>query len=182
MIQLGILKKVTHGRNDWTSPIVAIKKTDGAIRICGDYKIGVNHHTCSDSFPLPSIETASHKLANMEHFAKIDLKSAYNQIEIDKFKEITTVNTPMGLLRWSRLPFEIKTASHIFQKAVEKILLGKVDNILIYQDDICLAARTREELKSKTEQVLRRLKQAGMTINRDKCKLDCEKISRISNI
>ena len=34
-----------------------------------------------------------------------------------------------------------------------------------------------EELKSKTEQVLRRLKQAGLTINRDKCKLDCEKIS-----
>ena len=98
------------------------------------------------------------------------------QIEIDdKFKEITTLNTPMGLLRWSRLPFGIKTANHIFQRAIEKILLGKVDNIIIYQDDICMGARTREELKSKTEQVLRR--QAGMTINWDKCKLDCEKIS-----
>ena len=46
-----------------------------------------------------------------------------------------------------------------------------------YQDYICLGARTREEFKSKTEQVLRRLKQAGMTINSDKCKLHWEKIS-----
>ena len=103
----------------------------------------------------------------MKQFAKIDLKSAYNQIEIDdKFKEITTLNTPMELFRWSRLPFGIKTACHIFRRVIEKILLGKGDNIIIYQDDICLGARTREELKSKTEQVLQRLKQAGMTINR----------------
>ena len=83
----------------------------------------------------------------------------------------------MGLLRWSNLAFQIKTASHVFQRAIEKIFLGKMDNIIIYQDDICLGAHTREEVKSKTEQVLWRLKQAGMTINRNNCKLDCEKIS-----
>ena len=167
MIQQGILEKVTHGGSDWASSIVAIKKTDENIRICGDYKIIINHQISLDSFPLPSIKTVGHELANMKHFAKINLKSAYNQIEIDnKFKEIIT-------LRSSCLPFGIKTASHIFQRAIEKILLGKVDNIIMYQDDICLV----EELKSKTEQVLQRLKQAGMTIDGDKCKLDYEKIS-----
>ena len=73
MIQQGILEKVTHERSDWASPIVAIKKTDEDITICNDYKIGVNHQICSDLFPLPSIETASHKLENMKHFVKIDL-------------------------------------------------------------------------------------------------------------
>ena len=81
MILQGILEKVTHRGSDWASPIVAIKKTDGDIRICGDYKIGVNYQLCSYSFPLPSIETACHELANMKHFAKIDLKSAHNQIK-----------------------------------------------------------------------------------------------------
>ena len=52
-----------------------------------------------------------------------------------------------------------------------------MDKIIIYQDDICLGACTRKELKSKTEQIQQRLKQAGMTINRNKCKLDSEKIS-----
>ena len=67
MIQQGILEKVTHEGSNWASPVVTIKKTDGDIRICGDYKIGINHQICSDSFPLPSIETSSHKLANMKH-------------------------------------------------------------------------------------------------------------------
>ena len=117
------------------SPIVTIKKIDGDIRICGDYKIGINHQ-CSDSFPLANTETASHKMANIKHFAKIDLNSAYYQIKIDdKFKEIITLNTPMGLLRWSHLPMGIRTASHIFQRAIEQFLSGKVDNIIIYQND-----------------------------------------------
>ena len=126
MIQQGILDKVTHWGSSWASPIVAIKKIDGDIKICSDYKIGINHHTCSDLFPLPSIETASHRLTNMKRSAKINLKLAYNQIEIDnKFNETTTLNTPMGLLRWSCLPFRIKTARHIFQRGIEKILFIK---------------------------------------------------------
>ena len=84
MIQSGILEKLSHEGSDWASQKVTIKKTDGDIRICGDYKIGVNYQICSDSFPLPSIKIASHELAKMKIFAKIDLKSAYNQIEIDK--------------------------------------------------------------------------------------------------
>ena len=32
---------------------------------------------------VPNIETASHKFVTMKYFAKIDLKSAHNQIEID---------------------------------------------------------------------------------------------------
>ena len=52
-------------------------------------------------FGFVFLTTDSHELVNVKHFAKIDLKSAYNQIEInDKFKEITSLNTPMGLLRY----------------------------------------------------------------------------------
>ena len=86
----------------------------------------------------------------------------------------------MGLLKWSCLPFVIKSASHIFQRAIEKILLGKVDYIIIDQDEIRLGAYTREELKSKSEQVLLKLKWADVTINRDKCKKNI--LSRISNL
>ena len=31
------------GGSKWASPIVVLRKSDGDIRICGDYKIGVNH-------------------------------------------------------------------------------------------------------------------------------------------
>ena len=49
--------------------------------------------------------------------------------------------------------------------------------MIIYQDDIGLGAKTLEELKEKTVWVLKKLKNAGMTINKDKCKFNCETIS-----
>lgn len=82
MIQQGILERVTQGGRNWASPVV--KKPDEDLRICDDYKIGVNHQIYWDSFPLPNIKTASHELTKMEHFAKIDFKAAYNQRELTR--------------------------------------------------------------------------------------------------
>nr|XP_047139127.1 uncharacterized protein K02A2.6-like [Hydra vulgaris] len=123
MIQQGLLQRVLPGGSRWASPLVVVRKTDGDLRICSDYKIGVNQKICSDSYPIPNIETVFHKMAGMKYFAKIDFKGAYHQIEMDKeAQEITTVNTPIGLLRWTRLPFGIKTASAVFQRAIESVL------------------------------------------------------------
>lgn len=57
----------------------------GDIRICGNYKIGINCKICSNSFPIPNIETA------------IDLK-CYNQKQIDeKFEEVIIINSPIDV-------------------------------------------------------------------------------------
>ena len=59
----------------------------------------------------------------MSVFTKIDLKTAYHQIQKDdNFKEVTTINTPIGLLKWRRMLYGIKTASAIFQRAIEQVL------------------------------------------------------------
>ena len=114
-----------------------------------EYVVTTNWRQPLDMFGFVSlIEYRNRQLRNgkyetiWKNWFKIGLKPDWNRRNI---KEITTQNTPMGLWRWYRLPFGIKTASYIFQRAIEKILLGKVDNIIIYQDDICLGARTREE-------------------------------------
>ena len=31
---------VTH--SEWASPVVPVEKSDGSIRICGDFKVGLN--------------------------------------------------------------------------------------------------------------------------------------------
>ena len=45
------------------------KKSWRDLRICKDYKIGVTHEICSDSFRLPNIETMIRELARMKYFA-----------------------------------------------------------------------------------------------------------------
>ena len=42
--------------SEWAAPIVSILKTDGTLRLCGDYKVTVNQALQPDSYPLPRVE------------------------------------------------------------------------------------------------------------------------------
>ena len=42
--------------SEWAAPIVLVMKADGPIRICGDYKITINHAAKPDVYPLPCVE------------------------------------------------------------------------------------------------------------------------------
>ena len=50
----GKIYKVDH--SEWTSPTVNIPKSNGRVRICGDYKVSVNRMLDVDQYPLPSLE------------------------------------------------------------------------------------------------------------------------------
>ena len=182
-IKEGIMEKVAPGGSLWASPLVIVRKPNGDIRLCGDYKVGVNNKICSDSYPIPHIETALSSLVGMSYFAKLDLTNAYNQIEMDEgSREITTLNTPIGLVRWTRLPFGIKTASAQFQRIIERIVSDDIANVVIYQDDICIGARTVEELKTKATKIINRLKASGMRINEGKSIMKTDKVSFLGHI
>ena len=172
LIEEGVLEPVPPGGSRWASPIVVVRKPDGDLRICSDYKVGVNPKICADSYPLPSLETAFCELAGMSHFATIDLANAYNQLELDEAaREILTINTPIGLLRWTRLPYGVKTASAQFQAAMEATIGNIATNLVIYQDDVCVGARTGQELDAKVARLLSKLKEKGMRVNEKKCVL-----------
>ena len=134
----GPFEHVPPRGSKWASPIVVLKKSDGDIHIGGDNKIGINHKVCSESYPIPNVEIAIHALAGMSIFTKIDLKMTYHQMPIDNnFKEVTTINTPIGLLKWRRMLYGIRTASAIFQRANEQVLGKDIKNMVCYQDNIC---------------------------------------------
>nr|VZI04989.1 unnamed protein product [Spirometra erinaceieuropaei] len=42
--------------SEWAAPIVPVLKTDGSVRICGDYKLTINSATKLNPYPLPRIE------------------------------------------------------------------------------------------------------------------------------
>ena len=47
----GIIQPVEF--SEWAAPIVPIVKTDGSIRICGDYKVTVNQAAKLNTYPCP---------------------------------------------------------------------------------------------------------------------------------
>ena len=50
----GIIRKRQFA--EWATPIVPILKDDGAVRICGDYKVTANQAVIVDPHPIPRIE------------------------------------------------------------------------------------------------------------------------------
>ena len=76
----GILKSVPFF--EWASPIVIVLKSNGRLRICGDYKPTVNPRLDNDTFPQPTSEELFSKIHVGKKFLKIDLSQAYLQMQL----------------------------------------------------------------------------------------------------
>ena len=115
---MGIISPVQFSR--WAAPIVPVLKQNGAVRICGDYKVTINQASLVDTYPLPRIDELLANLSGGKHFSKLDMSQAYLQLPLDKeSREYVTVNTPKGLYEYNRLPFGVSSAPSIFQRTMD---------------------------------------------------------------
>ncbi len=65
----------------YVAPIVMVRKLDGSIRVCVDYR-PLNECTVKDSFPLPRIDDLLDKLRSAKCMTHLDLRSTYNQVRM----------------------------------------------------------------------------------------------------
>ena len=163
---MGIITPIEFAEN--ASPVVWVKKPNGSLRMCADYKTHMNSQIKSDSYPIPTAEKIFARFKNANNFAKVDLKSAYWQIEMDdEAKEWSVINTSKGLFQVNRMQMGMKNSSAIFQRTMESILKD-LKGVIIYQDDIVVCAENRDSLRKRLEAVKTRLKEKNVTLNEAK--------------
>ena len=122
-----------------------------------------------ERFPIPTIDEALQDLNQSKFFSKLDLTSAYHQIEMSpESRDITTFGTHKGLYRYKRLMFGISCAPEMYQMVLHQVLqeCDGAHNIL---DDVIVHTPTEEEHDKRFENVVRVLSSRGLTLNRDKC-------------
>lgn len=120
---------------------------------------------------MPTVDECLGKLAGATWFSKLDARAGYWQAPLAaESREYTTFLTPCGRFQFLRLPFGISTAPEFFQREMLRVLEG-LEGQACLQDDIIVFGRTREERDSHLHQVLKRLQDAGITLNKDKCVL-----------
>ena len=155
--------------SDLAAPIVPVVKTDGSIRICGDYKVTVNQAAKLNKYPLPWINDIIASLEGRKIFSKLDLSNANQQVSLDEAsKKFSTINTRKGLYQYTRLPFGVSSAPAIFQRMKEGLLQG-IPNVTVYLDDILIAGKKEQDHLAILEKILSRLQNAGIWLKRSKC-------------
>ncbi|XP_043246354.1 uncharacterized protein K02A2.6-like isoform X1 [Amphibalanus amphitrite] len=124
-----------------------------------------------DRYPLPKTEDMLSSLSGKNIFSKLDLAQAYNQLVVhEESREILTINTSRGLLRYSRIPFGVNVASGVFQREMEKLLAG-IPGVVVFLDDVLLSSETREQHWKLLDVVCQRLQDAGLRVREEKCLL-----------
>ncbi|KAL7725992.1 hypothetical protein ACLKA6_005741 [Drosophila palustris] len=88
-------------------------------------------------------------------------------------REYTAFTVPgRGLFHWKLMPFGLYSASATFQRALDSVIGPDMEPFAFaYLDDIIVSGATLEKHVYNLGEILRRLRQANLRLNRAKCKI-----------
>ncbi|XP_033760746.1 uncharacterized protein K02A2.6-like [Pecten maximus] len=150
------------------------------MRLCVDMR-QANTAIIRERHPIPTVDEVIHDLNQSTVFNKLDLKWAFHQIELSEAsRPITTFVTHKGLYRYKRLMFGISCTPEMYQR-IKQALHGctGVRNIF---DDIIVHGKTKQELDENLEGLFVRLREKGLTLNDDNCKLNLQELEFMGHI
>ena len=181
MLDLGAIRE---SNSPFASPVVLVRKKDGALRFCVDFR-RLNSKTQKDAYSLPRIEETLDVLQGAKWFSSLDLKSSYWQVEIseeDKHKTAFTVG-PLGFYECNSMAFGLTNAPATFQRLMEAVM-GDLHLMwcLIYLDDIIVFSKTFDEHLERLEAIFLRLEEAGLKLKPSKCQLLKHRIKYLGHI
>lgn len=174
-----------NGHTGWVSPVVVVMKdkTEGKseVRLCIDMR-RANKAILRENHPLPVINDFLPHINGATVFSKLDIREAFHQVELaEQSRHITAFITRKGLYQYKRLMFGISCAPEMFQKILERILAG-LAGCFNMADDIIIVGKTAEEHDQRLQNVMKRLEEYDIVLNRDKCVFRATQIKFLGHI
>ena len=120
-------------------------------------------------FPTPTMDDLIFKLKGAKFFAKLDLNSAFHQLELhEDTRFITAFQTEDRIKRFKRLIFGLNSASEHLQNYLQ-IALADILGAINIADDILIFAGSITEHDQILKHVFQRLQAKRLTLNLSRC-------------
>ena len=132
------------GAGQWSSPLVMVKKSSGARRLCCGYR-EVNKHVVIPQQPLPRTDDIVASFKGKRYLLVMDMCHGFGQIEIEEEdRPKTSFVTPDCQSQYRRLPLGFASSPAIFQRIIDMPLggmkwvfaIGYIDDIILYSDTL----------------------------------------------
>lgn len=180
-LQNGIIR---HSFSEYASPLVLVKKKDGTLRVCVDYR-KINSKMVKDEFPLPVIEDHIDRLTQVKVFSKLDLKNAFFHLRVSEESiKYTSFVTPSGQYEFLKAPFGLSICPKYFTRFINIIFRDLVAKgfLLIFIDDLLVLSTNVSEGLERLREVLKVAREYGLEMNWKKCELLTTKVEYLGHV
>jgi predicted aspartyl protease/transposase InsO family protein len=174
---------VEPAASPWASNVVLVRKKDGSMRLCVDYR-ALNGATYKDSYPLPHIDTCLGSMDGAVWFSTLDLRSGYHNIPIKEAdRDKTAFITRRGCFRYKVMPFGLTSAPSVFQRLMDLVLCGLTyESCLVFLDDIIVFSRDFQTHTERLREVFNRLRGANLKLHPSKCFLFQKRVAFLGHV
>ncbi|GKB06259.1 putative reverse transcriptase domain-containing protein [Tanacetum coccineum] len=162
---------IRPSHSPWGAPVLFVKKKDGSMRMCIDYK-ELNKLTIKNRYPLPRIDDLFDQLQDACCFSKIDLRSGYHQLRVrEEDVPKTAFRTRYGHFEFTVTPFGLTNTPAIFMDLLNRVCKPYLDKfVIVFIDDILIYLKSKEEHEF-----------LGHVVNRDGIYVDPSKVESVKN-
>lgn len=149
--------------------LVNVDKGGGKVRPCGDFQ-PLNKYMKMHSNEVPNIQHLMMIFRNKKWFTTLDFNNGFLQIPLkNKSRKYCSFVHEGRSYVFKRVPYGTKDSMPAFIIALQK-LLGDLDFVSCYVDDVLIHSETLEEHIQHIKIVLDRIRRANMTLNITKSK------------
>nr|GFA52782.1 putative reverse transcriptase domain-containing protein [Tanacetum cinerariifolium] len=174
---------IRPSHSPWGAPVLFIKKKDGTMRMCIDYR-ELNKLTIKNRYPLPRIDDLFHQLQSACCFSKIDLRSGYHQLRV-RNKDIpkTTFKTRYGHFEFTVMPFGLTNVPAIFMDLMNHVYKPYLDKfVIVFIDDILIYSKSEEEHEVHMKTILDLLKKEKLYAKFSKCEFWLKEVQFLGHV
>ena len=167
--------------SEWSFPMVLVKKKDGSLRLCVDFR-RLNQVSECDAYPMPRIDDLIDRVGKSAFISTLDLTRGYWQVPVEEGAQAKTAfTTPFGLFQFRVMPFGLQGAPATFQRLMDRVIRG-LDFAAAYLDDLIVVSKTWEEHLEHLRAVLGRLRAAGLTAKARKCEFGAAECNYLGHV